>query len=146
MLEWNEIQPVLELVYDLIDQSPDGTTTGAPVAERLGLDSEDLMLRKQLWSLRDAGYIDARFAGGMGPAVMIQPTERGLQATRGWPKPGETPDVSVLLSVLDERISDPGTPEEERSRLKKLRSTASEVGSSVLGQVLAAYIKHTAGI
>lgn len=115
MLRWNEVQPVLEATYELIETRGNNPVDGTEVAEKLGLDSGDLRLVGVFRALRDAEYVTAYFSAGPMPPRLIQATEKGLQATRGWPRPGELPDTKLLLELMDQRIADPDMPEEDRT-------------------------------
>lgn len=74
---------------------------------------------------------------------LIQPTEKGLQLMRAWPRSGT--DADVLLRLLDERIDDATTSEEERTRLRRFRDAAAELGQGALLAVLTAWSTRVAG-
>lgn len=111
-MDWErEVAPVLRTVYDLLDdQVYPYQLDGRAVASALGREDEDPRLAGVLHQLVQAGYIDATYEGMLLP-IDIDATERGLQATRGWPVPGQG-DVEALLKLLDQRIASPGTSEE----------------------------------
>jgi len=55
-------------------------------------------------------------------------------------------DVDALLRLIDARINAPDTPEEERTRLQRLREAAGDVGQSVLTGLLGAWLSQVAGL
>ena len=77
--------------------------------------------------------------------AMVPPTEKGLQLTHGWPVPGQG-EAEALLRVLDAMIDSPNTPDEERTRLKRLRDAAGDVSQSALTGLLGAWLSQVTGI
>ena len=94
--------------------------------------------------IKRGGYADVQFGGSMSIGL-VQPTEKGLQVTHGWPVPGQG-EVDALLGLLDAMIASPDTTEEERTRLQRLRDAASEVSQSVLSGLLGAWLSQVAGL
>jgi DNA-binding PadR family transcriptional regulator len=148
MLHWEkDVEPVLRTTYELLSSAEEGYISGLSVNAALGRDPNDERIGDVLEQLHKAGYIEGKFVMNTSVPIFIRPTEKGLQQTQGWPEPGgAAADARLLLKLLDERIGDADTPEEERTRLQKLRASAGEVGESVLGQVMAAYLKHYIGV
>lgn len=148
-MDWSEVQPVLETTYRLLaQQEKAGRVTGQAVNEALGRDTNDEATGRVLKRLHEAGYIRGQFAWQTSLPLMIDSTEKGLQQTSGWPSPGAaggTEQVELLLRLLDERIADEATPDEERSRLRRVRDAVGEVGRGVFTEVLAAYIARVTG-
>jgi hypothetical protein len=146
MLDWQtEVLPALVAAYELIDESTDGFIDGENVAAKLGRDADESSFYSLFRQLDDADYVNVQvWGGGMAPPAMIGPTEKGLQITRGWPgRGGES--TEILLRLLDERIADPDVPEEERTRLERLRDAAGDVSKGVLQSVLGAWLTHVSG-
>lgn len=146
MLDWQkDVLPVLAATYELIDESEDGYVDGEDVAAKLGRDADDTAFRSVFQQLDQADYVDVQvWAGGMAPPAMIGATEKGLRITHGWPGEGGE-SVEILLRLLDERIADPDTPEEERTRLARFREGAAGVSKGVLQSVLSAWLTHVTG-
>jgi hypothetical protein len=146
VLRWDtDVKPVLDVVYRLLEeQGAHLQLEGKDVAHALGRDEDDMDLRRVFEQLDQAGYIKPTWAGVTLP-YMIEPTERGLQHTMGWPVPGQT-DVEALLRMLDQRIEAPDTPDEERTRLRRLRDAAGDVGTSVMSSLLSAWLSQVTGM
>ena len=146
MLNWQrDILPVLRAIYDLMDELQEDALDGDELMSRLVTgDRDENVLYGVLKQINRGGYADVQFAGAM-TVAFVQPTEKGLQTTRGWPMPGQG-DVDALLQLLDQRIASPDTPEEERTRLERLRAAAGGVSQSVLASLLSAWLSHVSGI
>jgi hypothetical protein len=145
MFDWErDVLPVLRAAYDLMEERRTDMLDGDELAALVTPERTKGDLYS-LFQLIDAtGYADVRFGGAMSIAF-VQPAEKGLQLTRGWPVPGQG-DVEALLRLLDLRIASPDTPEEERTRLQRLRDAAGNVGSSVLSSVLSAWLSQVVGV
>ena len=52
----------------------------------------------------------------------------------------------MLIRLLDERIADDKTPEEEKGRLRRAREGIVGVGREVFAEVLAAYVTRQTGL
>lgn len=146
MLDWQrDVLPVLDATYRMLEeQGPYAQLDGKEVAHALGRDEEDMALRHVFEQLGHAGYIKPTWAGVTLP-IMIEPTERGLQYAMGWPVLGQS-DVDALLRMLDQRIESPDTPEDERTRLQRLRDAAGDVGTSVMSSLLSAWLSQVSGV
>ena len=145
MLEWEQISPVLHATYRLLNERPNGSVRDEEVAALLpDIDPEQVSLT--LGILKDMDYIGAYRASGGRRIDSIVPRERGLQATMGWPTPGDAQSVGadVLLRVLDERIAEASTPE-ERTRFARLRDAAADTGQNVLSEALGAWLARMTG-
>jgi len=145
-MEWSEAKPVLETTYRLLAQSDE--VSGQAVNQALGRASDDEAAGRVLEKLHEGGYIKGHFVMQTSLPIMIESTEKGLQETSGWPAPGGAAgaeQVELLLRLLDERIDDETTPEEERGRLRRARTAVGDVGRGVLTEVLAAYIARVSG-
>ena len=104
-------------------------------AGRHGLPDRDLD------RLSDEGFLQFRgIENGMGQydnvldLVLKAP---GLRAIEVWPSPDDP--VTALLNAITEAAERSDDPE-ERTKLQKLGSVASEVGKNTLAGVLAAYV------
>jgi hypothetical protein len=147
MLAWQtDVLPLLTVVYELMNESVDGSVDGEEIAARLGVgEDEEVRLRARLRQLADTDYIRVgAWPGGMELPVLISSTEKGLQTTFGWPGRGGD-SVELLLKMLDDRIADPDLPEEERTALQRLRGAAGSVGQGLLQSVLSAWLTHVTG-
>jgi len=87
--------------------------------------------------LADAGYIEstARVDAYFGPMSM-RLTEKGLQATAGWPSTQADSIVASLIAAFDERIES-ATSEEERTKLSRARDALLGLGREVLADIIA---------
>ena len=146
VFDWQrEVLPVLRATYDLMDERRTDALDGdelLPVLITENRTKGDLYgIFRQI---HGAGYAHVHFAGGMNVAF-VQPTEKGLQVTRGWPVPGQG-DVDALLRLLDQRIASPETPDEERTRLERLREAAGSVSQTVLSSLLSAWLSQVSGL
>ncbi len=77
----------------------------------------------------------------------IRATEKGLQEAAGWPRDGAVAreaQIEALLRLLDERIADEGTSEEERGRLRRVREAISNASTKVFGEVLGRFLAEMA--
>ena len=143
-LDWPNVEPVLLRVYGLMDAAPFHTVEYSALAVEFGFDDDDPDLGRTLRLLDKVGFLDAEFAG-MHMPMRVEPTERGLQYARAWPKPGEG-EVDALLRILDAHIASPETPDEERPRLQRLRDAAGDMTQSVLANLLAAWGRQVTGL
>ena len=104
-------------------------------ASRNGLSDRDLD------RLRDEGFLKFRGAeDGMGRYNIVWDlglTGQGLRAIEVWPSPADP--VTTLLAAITE-AAERSDDDEERSKLQKLGSAASEVGKNTLAGVLAAFV------
>lgn len=80
MLQWDEISPLLDATYELLNERPDGSVRDEHV-EALLPGMEPKRVRKALALLKDMEYIGAYRAAG-GRIDSIQPRERGCR--RRW--------------------------------------------------------------
>jgi hypothetical protein len=110
--------------------------------------TDDMTLYNLMFRLRDdGGYLTFHGGAGMDAARMgnIRLAERGRQEVEGWPMtPGAVSgaDVEALLAVLDQRSADPTTPAPEQGKARAAASALRELGVSVTGEVIAAWLKH----
>lgn len=145
MFNWQgDVLPVLQATYGLMEERGDDFLDWEDLGPRLTRDRSERELYNIFQQIKRGGYADVHFAGGMSIAF-VQPTEKGLQLTHGWPVPGDG-EVVALLRLLDASINSPATPEEERTRLKRLRDAASDVSQSVLTGLLSAWLSQVAGL
>ena len=144
MLDWQRsVVPVLRATYDLMDEGRTDMLDGDELASLITADRTEAELYNVFQLINRTGYADVQFAGAM-TIAFVAPTEKGLQTTRGWPAPGQG-DVETLLRLLDQRIASPETPDDERTRLQRLREAAGNVSESVLTSLLGAWLSHVAG-
>ena len=145
MFDWQrDVLPVLRTTYALMDERGQDVLDWEDLGPQLVGERSENELYNIFQAIKRGGYADVHFAGGMSIA-MIQPTEKGLQVTHGWPVPGQS-DVDALLRLIDARINAPDTPDEERTRLQRLREAAGDVGQSVLTSLLGAWLSQVTGV
>jgi hypothetical protein len=95
--------------------------------------------------LEQDGWVDAEFEMGSDGPIAATPSPKALQLLRGWPThASDTAIVRGLLDALDEAIEDASDPE-EKTRLRKVRDAAGDVGKSVLAGAIVAAGKAMAG-
>ena len=105
----------------------------------MGVPEDDRQTIRAFQLLQTRGYIDSQSAWGEAVPWLIRATEKGLQQTSGWPAPERSSDVGALISVLDERIQDRHTSDEDRTRLQRWRAAVAELGKGIVSEVLASY-------
>ena len=72
-------------------------------------------------------------------------TEKGLQATAGWPSTQADAIVASLIAAFDERIEAAET-DEERTKLAKARDALAGLGREVLADVIAVQMARLGGL
>ena len=139
MLRWEEISPVLDATYQLLNERPNGDVRDSDV-EALLPRMTPTHVRRALTLLVDQEYIYG-YKAPLGRVDSIMPKERGLQEMMGWPRAGEADPsrTELLLRLLDQRIA-AAESEEERTRIQRLRDAAGRTSESVLGEVLGAWL------
>lgn len=109
---------------------------------------EDVEVRKifKLLHHADPPYVNVYFGGDFWPAMFTE-TDRGLQETSGWPRPGDagSDQVGQLLAALDEKIDSDETPEEEKGRLRRIRDSVGEASRDIVVGVLTSYASRATG-
>ena len=93
--------------------------------------------------LQDAGYLSCTFLGGGSGIDLIRLELGGRQEVEGWPvSPGQptASDVEALLDALLARSED--LPEPERRKARAAAAALRDLGVSVTGEVIAAWLKH----
>ncbi len=145
MLDWErDVLPVLRWTYDAMDEHGTTMLDGDELAPLITETRTKSELYEVFRLIKHGGYAQVDFAGGMSVGF-VQPTEKGLQTTRGWPVPGEA-QVDLLLRLLDARIASPDTSEGERTALQRLRSAAGDISQSVMTSLLSAWLSQASGI
>jgi hypothetical protein len=139
------VSPVLRAIGRVVGRMEINASSmafGAPteaVNAELGRQASDLRTALALKTLHDGGYIRGEFEGGtLGPEYSL-PLEKGLQIINGWPAQDREMAYEKLLAVLDERVAS-STNEEEKTRWRELRDRATDVGQSLMTEVLAKII------
>jgi DNA-binding PadR family transcriptional regulator len=144
-MNWDEVRPVLEAAYRLMDQDDEGSTWPDAVSAELGKPQDPRIVRI-LGQLYDAGYITGATIEQSPAPISIEATEKGLQLVAGWPTPDSRGlEIERLLSVLDERITDESRTPDERGRLRRFRDSVVDIGRDVGSEVLGAYLARMTG-
>ena len=144
-MKWDEVRPVLEAAYRLMDQDDEGTTWPDAVSAELGKPQDPRILRI-LGQLYEAGYITGPTIEESPAPISIESTDKGLQLVAGWPTPGGRGlEVERLLGLLDERIADEARSPDERGRLRRFRESVVDIGRDVGSEVLGAYLARMTG-
>jgi hypothetical protein len=128
-----EVEPVLEATYRLLSESD--SVSPEDVITEMGEGTDADHVRRALAQLYRDDYISGQD---------VEATEKGLQEAAGWPREGASreAEAQAFLRLLDERIADQATTEEERGLLRQIREGAIGVGTKVIGEVLARYLIH----
>jgi DNA-binding PadR family transcriptional regulator len=114
----------------------------AELSER-GFEPSRSTLVGVMHQLQDAGYLSCTFTGR--GIALIRLEHAGRQQVEGWPtSPGSlsAADVESLVTALRERSEDVTVAEPERTKARAAASALSELGLSVTGEVIAAWLKH----
>lgn len=138
--------PVLEAVARLGDRlEPGSSMLGVEeVAAEAGCDRDTAI--RSLLALIEAGYVSGRPNPGDDRIMSIRGIElleRGRRAVGSWPR--EEGGLEVLLELLADQI-DAEPDEEKKSRLKRLREAAQDVGKDVGTSLLTAWFKSVSGL
>lgn len=148
MPRWENVRPILVAVYELIDESPQWAADGNDLAAALGVNDVDdrARLYRDLWSLDEAGYIDANFAMGGRLPRRIQGTHEGRQEVQGWPgsRTGQA-NAELLVTLLRERAEADDTPPEQKTKLRAIVDAIGKGGTDALSKVTAELILRAGG-
>jgi hypothetical protein len=143
-MDWSEVEPILQATYRLLNEEE--STTPEAVCEALGRLAGDEGTIRALALLYEDGYIGGNTIEQSPAPIFIEATGQGLRQTSGWPREGGGAElVELLLRLLDERIADDETPEEEKGKLRRARDAFAGLGRDVAVGVLTALVSHTSG-
>lgn len=112
---------------------------------RRGFQATMPQLIRLMHQLQDAGYVRCTFAGGYSGMDLIGLEHLGRQEVEGWPVAAGQPtggDVEALVDALLARSEDATVPEPERGKARAAASALRDLGVSVTGEVIAAWLKH----
>lgn len=145
-MDWSEAAPVIAATYGLLNE--DDTTTQEAVIAVLKRPAGDDRTIRALAHLYKFNFINGPTIEERPVPILIEPTEKGLQQTSGWPKPGAAGEeqVAQLLAALDERIESDETPEEEKSNLRRIREGVVGASRDILVGVLTSYASRATGV
>lgn len=145
-MQWETVKPVLFAAYAFLDIKE--TTTCSEVCALLSKEEEDPEVGRALTELTRNRFLDGQPTWQDPVPLRVWATEKGLQQTSGWPKPGEAgPDqVELLLRVLDERINSEDTPEETKSKLLPIRRGIVDASRDIMVRVLSDYASRASGL
>jgi hypothetical protein len=142
MPDWiTEALPVLEAVYRAQRAHPNQIDVSqAQVNAELGREDDSFETDRMLLYLVDGGYIrpTATVDQLFGPLHM-RLTDKGLQATAGWPSSEAEAFVQGMLAAFDERIASATDPD-ERSRLSRARDALASLGREILAEIIAGQV------
>jgi|GEM_PF-1487611 hypothetical protein len=142
---WNDVElPILEAVRQAEAQ---GATNVMGVVVDATPNLSEQQRINAIISLERSGYVEAthrRTGDGVEHLYMVGTlNEDGRRAVGQWPS-NQSP-VDVLISLLQDKID--ATPDiAEKGRLQSLLNSLSQVGKSVLTDVLSSLIRHQAGL
>lgn len=148
MPRWEEVRPILVAAYELMDESADGATQTAAIAERVGRDSRDATWGRDLRVLVDAAYLKIPDGfGAIAPDDPVDGTEKGRQEVQGWPGP-RTPagSAELLVDLLDKLSVSEQTPEPERGRVKKAADAIRDAGTDTIAKAIGEVVARSTGI
>jgi hypothetical protein len=132
------VWPVLQAVHQAQSARPNQIDVSqSQVNEQLGREPDSSETDRTLLYLAEAGYIESTVTVDQlfGPMHMHL-TEKGLQATAGWPSTQADAIVASLIAAFDERIEAAET-DEERTKLAKARDALLGLVREVLADVIA---------
>jgi hypothetical protein len=110
---------------------------------RRGFEPDRSALVNVMHQLQDAGYLSCAFTGT--GIALIRLEHAGRQEVESWPvMPGHptTSDVEALLDTLLARSEDPQVPEPDRGKARAAAAALRDLGVSVTGEIIAAWLKH----
>lgn len=144
-MDWSDAEPVLKATYDLLDDQE--RVSQEQVCQALDRPIGHDRTIQALAFLYEDDFIGG-FTVDQSPApVLIQSTPKGRQRVRGWPGPNsQSDDLDRLLTLLDQKIEAPGTPEEEKTRLLKAREAFANLSRDVAVGVLTALVSKQSGL
>jgi hypothetical protein len=132
-------QPILEAVAELEDL--DSSLGLATIAAHTGLPLERVRIGvNRLFGSHLTGSEGSTFAGFNVLALRLLP--KGRQVVDQWPS---SDPAEVFLQALAQRIAVEDDPE-VRSRLERLRDSASQVGKGVLAGISTAVVQQVTGL
>jgi hypothetical protein len=139
-MDWGtRVLPVLAAVgRAYANPQPEIGVSAAAINAELGREESDPATGLVLDELVMAGYLTDTMSTdvSVGP-LFCRLTEKGLQATAGWPSASGEAVFERLLVLLDDAIAAAPT-DEERSKLERVRDGVLDVGKSVITGVLTA--------
>jgi hypothetical protein len=142
MPDWmNEAWPVLQAVHRAQLAHPNQIdVTQRQVNAELDREHDSFETDRMLLYLADAGYIEgtATVDQLFGP-LHLRLTEKGLQATAGWPSSQADAIITSLIAAFESRIQNAET-KEERTKLTRARDALLGIGREVLTEVIAGQI------
>lgn len=141
-MEWSEVKPVLDATYKLLNERE--RVSQDAVCAALDRPAKDQQTIRALALLYESGYISGMTVDQSPAPIFITATEKGMQQTSGWPS-ASSDQVDLLLRLLDDRIADAATPEEEKGRLRRARDAFAALGRDVAVGVLSAYAAQATG-
>lgn len=100
-MDWDQVvKPVLDATYRRLDHASE--IPADEVYDELGPERGDPDTLRALKLLYEQGYITGMMVQQSPAPIFIEPTERGLQKTSGWPEPGSVGGdiVELLLRLL----------------------------------------------
>lgn len=98
MLDWqSDVLAVIRATYALIEERGEDYLDWEDLGPRLTQERSEDELYRIFQLIKRAGYADVQLAGGMSIAL-VQPTEKGLQITHGWPVRGQGQVEALLLN------------------------------------------------
>jgi hypothetical protein len=113
--------------------------------ERRGFQPSNAAFLNVMRQLRDAGYLQCEFLGGMRGVSLVRLEEKGRIEVEGWPAtPGSlsSADVAELVASLEARAEDQTLAAEERSKARAAAGAIKDLGLSVTGGLILGWVKH----
>lgn len=138
--------PLLSALAVLEEEQPDRTRLDLDDAgRRVGLEPD--VARRIAARLVESGHLDGvvhRVGSGERMVIVSRLTAEGLRAANIWPNPGQDSSAAFLATLM-QLIEDERDPERQ-SLMRRLLGSLREVGTPVLSEVIAAYLKHVTGM
>lgn len=146
MPQWEDVRPILVAAYEAMEDTPDGSTSGAAVADAIGADHDDVQLWRILRDLHADEYLNVRYGAPGGLPAVVRGTTDGRQGVLGWPGP-RTADghAELLVTLLRAQADAADTLPEHRSKLRAVLDALGHGGTDALSKVTADLILRAGG-
>lgn len=142
---WPELEPVLEATYRLLSERD--AISPVEVLAEMGEGTDPDHVKRALAQLYRDDYIGGPTTAQDPVPKIIKATGKGSQEVAGWPKPGAAggDQLELLVRLLDEAITAPQTPPEQKTRLQRVRDSLVDAGRDLIVGVLSNFIAKQTG-
>lgn len=144
-MDWEKVEPVLKACYAALSVDPSGVS-GAAVIGSIDPPMDPEAAGQLMLLLDNAGYIDCQFVNQSAVPVIVEPTEKGLQAAARWPGGPSVSYERQLTEIIDQLLASEELGEVNRSKLVRLRDAVTGAGQTIITEVVARLIERQAGL